>query len=66
MADKKLYEYEGPVKIFEDTVNENWSGMTYAISERQARNNLTYQYKRQRGLIPATKVTLTGNIVEAQ
>lgn len=64
MTGKKLYEYRGPVRIFEDTVNEDWRGMTYAVSEKQARSNLAYQYKRQRGLIPATKVTLTGAVVE--
>lgn len=62
---KKLYEYRGPVRIFEEIVNSDWHGYTYAMTEKQARNNLTYQYKRQRGLIPETKVTLTGKVFES-
>lgn len=56
------YIYEGPVKEFDAIVNCCWKGETYAPSERKARSNLTYQYKKKTGKSSDTKITLTGKI----
>lgn len=40
------YSYKGPVMEFEQCVSNNWEGTTYASSEKKARSNLAYQYKR--------------------
>lgn len=64
MSEKKLYEYSGPIHIFDQIVNECWRGMTFAVSEKKARCNLAFQYKQERGLLANTKVALTGAIKE--
>lgn len=59
------YSYKGPVMEFERCVSSNWEGTTYAASEKKARSNLVYQYKRQSNKIAATRITLPGKLVEA-
>lgn len=39
------YIYDGPVMWFEHCVNNNWHGETIARSEKEAKNNLAYQFK---------------------
>lgn len=58
----KLYEYEGPIMVFDTCVASNWRGATYAVSEAKARNNLTYQAKKLLNKLPSTRVTLPGKI----
>jgi hypothetical protein len=58
----KLYEYEGPIMVFNTCVASNWRGSTYAVSEEKARNNLTYQAKKLLNKLPSTRVTLPGKI----
>ena len=61
MGITKRYIYEGPVMLFDRCIQHRWIGITYAVSEKKARSNLAYQYKRdylqQR---PTAKVTLPG------
>ena len=57
------YVYEGPVLIFGKPVTEKWEGETYAPSEKKARSNLMYQYKKQTNRIVGTKITLPGKIM---
>ena len=57
------YSYEGPVKVFDDIVTRSWKAGTVAESEKKARSNLAFQYKRDHGLVPATRVTLSGKIL---
>ena len=45
--DKIKYYYNGPVYKFNDIYREKWSGNTYAVSEKQALNQLTYQFKQE-------------------
>ena len=40
------YSYDGVVKEFDTIISNRWRGSTYAISEKKARNNLIYRYKR--------------------
>lgn len=56
------YSYEGPVREFNRCIESTWYGETEAVSEKKARSNLTYQWKRQHGRSPASKIILTGNI----
>ena len=58
-----LYSYAGPVLEFDKIVTNCWQGQTYAVSEAKARNNLAYQFKRENGKVPRTKITLPGKIV---
>lgn len=57
------YIYEGPVMEFDRVVTKKWIGETMAVSEKKARNNLTYQYKKEFGKMPGTKVSLPGEIM---
>ena len=59
-----LYSYNGPVMEFDRIVDNHWQGQTYASSEAKARANLAYQYKRETGRVPRTKITLPGKIVK--
>lgn len=58
-----LYVYDGPVFEFERLIANYWRGETYAVSEAKARANLAYQFKRDTGRVPRTRITLPGKIV---
>lgn len=47
---------------FDRVVSNNWRGDTVAPSEKKARNNLIFQYKKQYGKIAGSKITLPGNL----
>ena len=59
-----LYSYTGPVTMFDRCVANYWKGETYAPSEKKAKSNLAYQYRKQNGLIPGTRVGLPGKLVK--
>lgn len=56
------YRYDGPVLVFDTCVANHWKGETMAPSEKKARSNLTYQYKKQNNRVAGAKVTLPGKI----
>lgn len=56
------YIYDGPVKEFDRIINPNWHGETIAVSPEKAKSNLAYQYKKQHGKLPRTKIILTGEV----
>lgn len=58
-----LYSYNGPVMEFDRCVANCWSASTYACSERKARSNLTYRFKKMNNKAANTKITLPGKIV---
>jgi hypothetical protein len=58
-----LYSYDGPVMEFGVCVASHWKASTYAVSEKKARSNLTYQYKKTHNLSANAKIMLTGKIV---
>ena len=62
MKVKRLFFYNGPVKSFDVTVNDDWYGYTWAVSERKAKANLAHQYKREHGLSADAKITLPGEL----
>lgn len=60
------YSYNGPVMEFERCITNCWKASTYAVSEKKARSNLTFQYKKTNNRLPNTKVTLPGKLVLVQ
>ena len=58
-----LYSYSGPVTMFNRCVSSTWKGETYASSERKAKSNLIFQYKKQNGLTPASRINLPGKVI---
>ena len=59
----KLYLYNGPVMEFDKIVANNWNASTRAESEKKARCNLAYQYKRQKHKTPNSKIKITGKLI---
>lgn len=56
------YTYDGPVMEFDRLLADHWKGETMAPSEKKARSNLIYQFKKQNSRIVGTKITLPGKI----
>ena len=59
----KQYTYDGPVVRFGKCIAHRWTASTYAPTERKARSNLEYRFKKDNNMIPSTQITLPGNIV---
>lgn len=57
------YSYNGPVMEFDTCISNNWTGTTRAVSEKKARSNLTYQFKKQNNRIASTRISLPGKIM---
>lgn len=57
------YAYNGPVMEFGKCITNNWAGSTYATSEKKAKNNLAYQFKKNNNRMPASKITLPGELM---
>ena len=57
------YLYDGPVMEFGTCVSNRWQGTTYAVSERKARSNLVYQFKKKNNRVPGAKITLPGEVI---
>ena len=57
------YRYCGPVKEFDNIINNKWEATTHAFSEKKARNNLIYRYKREHGKSADSKITLPGEVI---
>lgn len=62
MEEMHKYAYDGPVMEFNRLLADHWRGETMASSEKKARSNLTYQFKKQNSRIAGTKITLPGKI----
>lgn len=56
------YSYDGPVLEYDICVADHWKGETMAPSEKKARSNLAYQYKKKNNRIASVKVSLPGKI----
>ena len=46
---KKRYSYDGAVRSFDDILSVKWRGQTFAESEKKARSNLGYQFRKHMG-----------------
>lgn len=57
------YSYDGPVMEFDICVANSWKSSTYATSEKKARSNLVYQFKKQNNRFPSSKITLPGKVM---
>lgn len=57
-----LYIYEGAVMEFDKCIDPYWRAETYAASEKKARANLAYRYRKEHGRVANTKITLPGKI----
>ena len=53
-----VYRYTGPVMKFDSLICSKWTGETTAPTAKKALSNLAYQFKKNNGFVPATKITL--------
>lgn len=60
------YLYDGPVMEFDRCIVHRWVASTYAPTEKKARSNLTYRYKKQSNRVAGTRISLPGKLVEVQ
>jgi hypothetical protein len=58
-----MYLYDGPVLEFDRVIADRWVSKTFAPSEKKARSNLAYQFKKQFNRASSAKITLPGKIV---
>lgn len=56
------YMYDGPVMNFGTCISDRWHGITYAVSEKKARSNLAYQFKKNNNRITGSRITLPGKV----
>lgn len=63
MGGKRRYDYCGAVVCFGSILSHKWAGSTFAVSEEKARSNLTYQFKKQMGLVSEVPVVLPGQLI---
>lgn len=59
----QLYFYDGPVLEFDRIIANHWSASTRAESEKKARSNLAFQFKKQYGKAPRSKITIPGKLI---
>ena len=59
----KRYIYDGPVMEFDRCIADRWHSETMAVSEKKARINLQYRYKKENGKAPTSNIKLPGKIV---
>lgn len=55
-------DYDGAVRSFDDILSVKWRGQTFAESEKKARNNLGYQFRKHMGLSQSVPIRLTGKM----
>ena len=60
------YSYDGPVMEFERIIANRWTGTTYAQSEKRARSNLTFRFKKEHGKGTGSKIPLPGHITKVE
>lgn len=56
------YYYKGPVMEFERCIIREWESTTYAVSEKKAKNNLTFQAKHFFNKPVTSKISLPGKV----
>lgn len=56
------YTYIGPVMAYGRCISSRWEGTTFAKTERQAKNNLTYRAKQIFGYEPDSNLELPNEL----
>lgn len=59
----KTYTYNGPVMGLNGVIERNWKGETYAGTEKKAKSNLAYQYKKAHNMADNCKIILPAKLV---
>lgn len=59
---KYKYLYSGPVLEFDHLIAGKWSSTTIAPTERKAKSNLAFQFKRENKRTSNAKIMLPGKL----
>lgn len=62
----KRYRYSGPVSQFGKCICNKWKGETIAATERRAKSNLAYQFKKETCRLGTTNISLPGELEEIE
>ena len=62
----KRYRYSGPVEQFRKSICNRWTGETVAATEKRAKSNLAYQFKKETGRLGTTNISLPGKLEEIE
>ena len=67
MGDENMnyYTYSGPVIGMTQIMTNKWEGETYANTDKKAVSNLTYQFKKECGLLPSSKISLINKPIKS-
>lgn len=57
-SERKKYEYNGYVMLFDTVIKNNWKGQTVAVSAKKALSNLLFNCKASLGFVPSSKLSL--------
>lgn len=61
------FSYNGPVlNNFNQVITTKWEGETYANTDRKAKSNLGYQFKKEHGLLQSAKIILPNKMISTQ
>lgn len=63
IQEEQEYLYQGPVYHNDHLHCEWFEAVTYAVSTKEAWNNIKAQYKARNGLEMNSKITLAGNLI---
>ena len=64
MSRKRTYVYKAAVMMFDQVIDQYWEAETTATSEKKAKSNLAFRYKKMNGLEPTVRITLPGNVYD--
>lgn len=64
-VDTKQYSYDGPVAVDGICCANQWSATTMATTEKKARANFIYRFKKENGIYVGARVDLPGKITVA-
>ena len=62
IIEQKVYKYEGCVMLFKRVIKDKWIAYTRAPSEKKARSNLIFRFKKENGYMPTAKIYLPGKV----
>ena len=60
--ERMLYIYNGSVLHYKQEIARNWQAETTASSEKQARSNLAYQFRKKNGYVPTYHIELPSKL----
>lgn len=64
-AKRKRYTYEGGVMTYDKVATRRFVAATMASTKNKARSNIAHQFRKRMGLESFVRITLLGDVKEA-